>query len=361
MQSQITIERKQQSSSLQSESVSHRQVMNLSQTLFPVRKLRTEIFGKSKERSRISLKWVVKGNVDVDIGANPSAEGGEADECVDDQAVKVLESDDHMQSQITIERKQQSSVSPIRISVSPPSSHVRSLLACQLDVPVCAWQRSRISLKWVVKGNVDVDIGANPSAEGGEADECVDDQAVKVLDSVIVVRSKMNYQCLPTNPTIFRVDDDLRYGNEKLYDTKILLTDPFHYRRDQLQKLQQHKIYVPQAGELNETDDANDCILVGRWVEPESGDDPMRKNGLCMPGCGRFSEDRVRAVPEDELLGGRLLDYADDAVWGGPDDIQRLTEVENAIQVKGGLARSQVSGYEFWEGGLTCASAWMHT
>ncbi|MCF1753421.1 translationally-controlled tumor protein, partial [Mariniradius sediminis] len=37
--------------------------------------------------------------------------------------------------------------------------------------------------KWVVKGAVDVNIGANPSAEGGE-DEGVDDQAVKVVDIV---------------------------------------------------------------------------------------------------------------------------------------------------------------------------------
>ncbi|MQI32299.1 hypothetical protein EI016_24280, partial [Escherichia coli] len=36
--------------------------------------------------------------------------------------------------------------------------------------------------KWVVKGAVDVDIGANPSAEGGEDEEGVDDQAVKVVD-----------------------------------------------------------------------------------------------------------------------------------------------------------------------------------
>ncbi|THU57164.1 hypothetical protein C4D60_Mb03t00630 [Musa balbisiana] len=32
--------------------------------------------------------------------------------------------------------------------------------------------------KWVVKGAIDVDIGANPSAEGGE-DEGVDDSAIK--------------------------------------------------------------------------------------------------------------------------------------------------------------------------------------
>jgi len=42
--------------------------------------------------------------------------------------------------------------------------------------------------KWVVKGSVDVDIGANPSAEGGEDDETVDDQAVKVVDIVDTFR-----------------------------------------------------------------------------------------------------------------------------------------------------------------------------
>ncbi|KAL0344213.1 UNVERIFIED_CONTAM: Translationally-controlled tumor protein [Sesamum angustifolium] len=42
--------------------------------------------------------------------------------------------------------------------------------------------------KWVVKGAVDVDIGANPSAEGGEDDEGVNDQAVKVVDIVDTFR-----------------------------------------------------------------------------------------------------------------------------------------------------------------------------
>ncbi|CAJ2662169.1 translationally-controlled tumor protein-like protein [Trifolium pratense] len=41
--------------------------------------------------------------------------------------------------------------------------------------------------KWVVSGPCDVDIGANPSAEGGE-DEGVDDTAVKVVDIVDVFR-----------------------------------------------------------------------------------------------------------------------------------------------------------------------------
>jgi Translationally controlled tumour protein len=39
----------------------------------------------------------------------------------------------------------------------------------------------------VVQGAIDVDIGANPSAEGGE-DEGVDDQAVKVVDIVDTFR-----------------------------------------------------------------------------------------------------------------------------------------------------------------------------
>ncbi|MHC5589715.1 translationally-controlled tumor protein, partial [Escherichia coli] len=42
--------------------------------------------------------------------------------------------------------------------------------------------------KWVVQGALNVDIGANPSAEGGEDDEGVDDQAVKVVDIVDTFR-----------------------------------------------------------------------------------------------------------------------------------------------------------------------------
>ncbi|XP_051152771.1 translationally-controlled tumor protein homolog [Andrographis paniculata] len=42
--------------------------------------------------------------------------------------------------------------------------------------------------KWVVQGAVEVNIGANPSAEGGEEDEGVDDQAVKVVDIIDTFR-----------------------------------------------------------------------------------------------------------------------------------------------------------------------------
>ncbi|KAM7463080.1 hypothetical protein LguiA_031201 [Lonicera macranthoides] len=42
--------------------------------------------------------------------------------------------------------------------------------------------------KWVVQGAVDVNIGANPSAEGAEDDEGVDDQTVKVVDIVDTFR-----------------------------------------------------------------------------------------------------------------------------------------------------------------------------
>ncbi|KAA8536831.1 hypothetical protein F0562_029309 [Nyssa sinensis] len=42
--------------------------------------------------------------------------------------------------------------------------------------------------KWVVQGAVNVDIGANPSAEGADEDEGVDDQAAKVVDIVDTFR-----------------------------------------------------------------------------------------------------------------------------------------------------------------------------
>ncbi|XP_020583475.1 translationally-controlled tumor protein homolog [Phalaenopsis equestris] len=42
--------------------------------------------------------------------------------------------------------------------------------------------------KWVVQGALNVDIGANPSAEGAEEDEGVDDQAIKVVDIVDTFR-----------------------------------------------------------------------------------------------------------------------------------------------------------------------------
>lgn len=53
-----------------------------------------------------------------------------------------------------------------------------------------------IDWQWVVKGAVDVDIGANPSAEGAE-DEGVDDSAVKVVDIVDTFR-------LQVGPFIFK-------------------------------------------------------------------------------------------------------------------------------------------------------------
>lgn len=42
--------------------------------------------------------------------------------------------------------------------------------------------------KWVVQGAIDVDIGANPSAEGADDDEGVNDQTSKVVDIVDTFR-----------------------------------------------------------------------------------------------------------------------------------------------------------------------------
>jgi hypothetical protein len=53
--------------------------------------------------------------------------------------------------------------------------------------------------QWVVQGAVDVNIGANPSAEGGDEDEGVDDQTVKVVDIVdtfrLQVRKPTAFSC----------------------------------------------------------------------------------------------------------------------------------------------------------------------
>ena len=47
-------------------------------------------------------------------------------------------------------------------------------------------------VQWVVKGALDVDIGANPSAEGAEDDEGVNDEAVKVVDIVDTFRLQVS-------------------------------------------------------------------------------------------------------------------------------------------------------------------------
>lgn len=55
------------------------------------------------------------------------------------------------------------------------------------------WLHITCELQWVTLGAVDVDIGANPSAEGGEEEEGVDDQAVKVVDIVDTFRLQVGY------------------------------------------------------------------------------------------------------------------------------------------------------------------------
>ncbi|KAL8508184.1 hypothetical protein ACS0TY_018677 [Phlomoides rotata] len=52
----------------------------------------------------------------------------------------------------------------------------------------------KVDGEWVVKGSVDVDIGANPSAEGADEDEGTDDQAIQVVD--IVDTFRLQVHCL---------------------------------------------------------------------------------------------------------------------------------------------------------------------
>ncbi|MQL71973.1 hypothetical protein Taro_004294 [Colocasia esculenta] len=53
-------------------------------------------------------------------------------------------------------------------------------------------KRGILFSQWVVKGAIELDIGANPSAEGGGEDETVDDQAVKVVDIVDTFRLQVS-------------------------------------------------------------------------------------------------------------------------------------------------------------------------
>lgn len=50
------------------------------------------------------------------------------------------------------------------------------------------WYYVFCTSQWVVQGSVDVDIGANPSAEGEDEDGGVNDEAVKVVDIVDTFR-----------------------------------------------------------------------------------------------------------------------------------------------------------------------------
>lgn len=57
-----------------------------------------------------------------------------------------------------------------------------------------------------MQGAVDVDIGANPSAEGGGEDEGVDDQTVKVVDIVDTFRLQVcSARCSVGPETLSRI------------------------------------------------------------------------------------------------------------------------------------------------------------
>lgn len=57
-------------------------------------------------------------------------------------------------------------------------------------------------LQWVVQGAVEVNTGANPSAEGAEEDEGVDDQATKVVDIVDTFRLQVCFNWLISSLSI---------------------------------------------------------------------------------------------------------------------------------------------------------------
>lgn len=74
-----------------------------------------------------------------------------------------------------------------------------NFLLLQLDCESQVVDVELICVQWVVQGAVDVDIGANPSAEGGDEDEGVDDQTVKVVDIVDTFRLQVSFLCYLLN------------------------------------------------------------------------------------------------------------------------------------------------------------------
>ncbi|RVW83108.1 Translationally-controlled tumor protein-like [Vitis vinifera] len=89
--------------------------------------------------------------------------------------------------------------------------------------------------KWVVQGAVDVDIGANPSAEGGGEDEGVEDQAVKVVDIVDTFRLQRYIKLLtpklePEKQELFKkhIEGATKFLLPKLSDLQFFVGESMH-------------------------------------------------------------------------------------------------------------------------------------
>ncbi|PKU66477.1 Translationally-controlled tumor protein like [Dendrobium catenatum] len=65
-------------------------------------------FHEANQDGNLQGKWVVQGAITVDIGSNPSADGADEGEVVDDQAIKVVDIVDtfHLQEQPAFDKKQ---------------------------------------------------------------------------------------------------------------------------------------------------------------------------------------------------------------------------------------------------------------
>jgi hypothetical protein len=87
-------------------------------------------------------------------------------------------------------------------------------------------------VQWVVSGPCDVDIGANPSAEGGE-DEGVDDTAVKVVDIVDVFRLQVS---ATTNTSLYqwKIHSSIYFSELNLISKIIILLCIYFFRNNLL-------------------------------------------------------------------------------------------------------------------------------
>ncbi|KAL8481916.1 hypothetical protein ACS0TY_027617 [Phlomoides rotata] len=116
----------------------------------------------------------------------------------------------------------------------------------------------------------------------------------------------------PSKPTIFRVVDDIRSINQKLYEPKVVSIGPFHHGKNHLQKMQQHKLrYLKMLLERRKESSVDKYVIAMRSLEEKARKcyaEPVELSPdefvemLILDGC--FIIELIRRYGLDELREG---------------------------------------------------------